>query len=121
MAKATKASKAPSQAVVTGANGSSSHVMDKERIDFALDASWQIEGLFAKLIDIAAKLDETDYIDDASLLKALSLRGEALAGIVMDMVNDEHADMAEARALLQGKRFPGNQSEADAGTEAAHG
>jgi division protein CdvB (Snf7/Vps24/ESCRT-III family) len=96
MAKTRKATKpAASRAEI--------HVSSKRRRDIALEATYQMAALFDELAKQTRRMDCADTMDESAVVKALLIRGRALASVAMNALGDglPAASTAEAIGALE--------------------
>ena len=71
-------------------------IPDAERLRFALEAAWQIEGLLDLVIDSPIK--QSDHL---GVLSAV-IRCKALSGAVMSAVDDEGVEVDDLHLIVHG-------------------
>lgn len=72
-----------------------------DRMDIALQATWQIHGLFEGLIAQSAPLSEMpEHLEQAAVVRAIGIRGRRLIGAALSMLGDDLASLDDARDVV---------------------
>ena len=78
-----------------------------ERAQVALEATWQIAGLFDALIAQGVELEHADTLQEAAVIRALAIRGKRLTSAAMSMLGDDSASLDEERqVVIDGSEAP---------------
>ena len=67
-----------------------------ERAHVALEATWQIAGLFEALLAKGVEME----MADSAVIRALAIRGNRLNSAAMAMLGDDLASLEEARQIV---------------------
>ena len=71
------------------------------RMDIALQATWQIHGLFEGLVAQAAPIfDQPEHLQQAAVIRALAIREARLNSVMLTMLGDELGSVPDARRVV---------------------
>ena len=72
-----------------------------KRMYVALQATWQMVGLFNALLEQSRSLD---LAREAAVLRALAVRGRALGNAAIGALDDKFASVEDAQSVVDGHR-----------------
>ena len=90
-----------------------------ERMDIALQATWQLHGLFKGLFaQTTAIFDMPERMEQAAVIRALAIREDRLMHAMLDMLGDSLASCADAQEIVaEGHPSEGTQEDDHDGSE----